>query len=179
MNNVKLTICCRYDIVLTMTQNTSHTPAGAAFTDLVLEVFRLNGQLLSSGDHLVQGEGLTSARWQVLGAIELAGRPMTVAQVGRRMGISRQAVQRVANDLQATGFLDFSSNPDHKRAPLLALSAKAKRSLKHVGEVQAAWANALVEGLDSEQLATTAEMLRELQVRIETTRSANSSIKAS
>ena len=41
-------------------------------TDLVLDVFRLNGALLASGDTLVKDLGLTSARWQVLGAIALS-----------------------------------------------------------------------------------------------------------
>ena len=36
-------------------------------TDLILETFRLNGQLLAAGDALVSDVGLTSARWQVLG----------------------------------------------------------------------------------------------------------------
>ena len=39
-------------------------------TDLVLEVFRLNGRMIASGDSLVAKIGLTSARWQVLGAID-------------------------------------------------------------------------------------------------------------
>jgi hypothetical protein len=45
-----------------------HTSAGRTLTDLVLEVFRLNGRLLAAGDRLSKTVGLTSARWQVLGA---------------------------------------------------------------------------------------------------------------
>jgi hypothetical protein len=33
-------------------------------TDLVIEIFRLNGLLIASGDALVAETGLTSARWQ-------------------------------------------------------------------------------------------------------------------
>ena len=42
--------------------------ADGAGTELVLDVFRLNGLLLAAGDHLTAGEGLTAARWQVLGS---------------------------------------------------------------------------------------------------------------
>ena len=35
------------------------------YTDLIRQIFRLNGQLISHGDELAQGEKLTSARWQV------------------------------------------------------------------------------------------------------------------
>ena len=45
-----------------------------ALTGLVIEVFRLNGDLLAAGDALVGDLGLTSARWQVLGAIALSHR---------------------------------------------------------------------------------------------------------
>jgi len=48
---------------------TRRTPAGDALTDLMLDLFRLNSLLLTSGDRLVAGLGLTSARWQILGAI--------------------------------------------------------------------------------------------------------------
>ncbi|MEM9575345.1 MAG: MarR family transcriptional regulator, partial [Pseudomonadota bacterium] len=56
-----------------------HSPAGAVMTDLVLETFRLNGRLLASGDKLVEPLGLSSARWQVLGAIHFAETPQPVA----------------------------------------------------------------------------------------------------
>ncbi|MEM7211572.1 MAG: MarR family transcriptional regulator, partial [Pseudomonadota bacterium] len=44
------------------------TEAGEAVTALILDVFRLNGRLLLAGDRLVSELGLTSARWQILGA---------------------------------------------------------------------------------------------------------------
>ena len=61
-------------------------------TDLILDLFRLNGRLLAAGDRLVAGLGLTSARWQVLGAIALADRPQPVAWLARDMGVYRQGV---------------------------------------------------------------------------------------
>ena len=48
---------------------TKRTPAGDALTGLILDLFRLNNLLLTAGDRLVAGLGLTSARWQILGAI--------------------------------------------------------------------------------------------------------------
>ena len=48
------------------------TPTGEAATELILSAFRANGLLLDAGDLLSAAEGLTSARWQVLGAIALS-----------------------------------------------------------------------------------------------------------
>ncbi len=143
------------------------TREAAAMTELILEVFRLNGQLLDAGDHLTKPLGLTSARWQVLGAIELAGQPLTVPQIGRRMGISRQAVQRVANDLESLGFITLENNPDHARAKLVVLTSKAREALNRIGAKQIEWANDLTQGMDAAQLNEAVEVLRELRSRCE------------
>ena len=72
------------------------TPAGAAATELILAVFRANGLLITSGDQLSAGEDLTSARWQVLGAIAIADRPLTVPQIARRLAeLTRKELHKV------------------------------------------------------------------------------------
>ena len=77
--------------------------SSAAITELILETFRLNGRLLAAGDALVRDLGLTSARWQVLGAAAMSPVPLPVAHLARNMGLSRQAVQRVADELRRGG----------------------------------------------------------------------------
>ncbi|MEY9684644.1 DNA-binding MarR family transcriptional regulator [Bradyrhizobium elkanii] len=79
------------------------TPEGDALTDLVLDLFRLDSLLLTAGDRLVAPLGLTSARWQVLGAIVSAERPQPVAWLARDLGGNRQNVQRIINDLHRRG----------------------------------------------------------------------------
>ena len=56
----------------------------AAVTALILETFRLNGRLLAAGDALVESLDLTSARWQVLGAIATAPIPLCSPATVRR-----------------------------------------------------------------------------------------------
>jgi MarR family len=75
--------------------------AGDALTGLILETFRFNGRLLVAGDRLVADLGLTSARWQVMGAIALSPQPEPVARLARSMGLNRQGVQRIVNELAA------------------------------------------------------------------------------
>ena len=101
------------------------TPEGEALTSLILETFRLNGALLASGNRLTRPFELTSARWQVLGPIE--GQPLSVAQIARRMGLARQGVQRIVNDLLGLGIVVLEPNIDHKRAPLIALTDAGKK----------------------------------------------------
>jgi DNA-binding MarR family transcriptional regulator len=136
------------------------TPTGQRLTELILETFRLNGALLSRGDRLVRDIGLTSARWQVLGAVALEGRPLSVAQIARRMGLSRQAVQRVANDLEAAGLTAYRQNPDHKRAKLVALTRRGESAYARADARQAAWVNGIGKGLDAATVVDALRLLR-------------------
>ena len=78
-------------------------PASSALTDLILEVFQLNGRLLAAGDALVRDLGLTSARWQVLGAAAMSTVPLPVAYIARNMGQTRQSVQRIVTTWKRRG----------------------------------------------------------------------------
>lgn len=132
-----------------MTQR-HHSPAGAAFTALLLEVFRLNGRLLAAGDALTADLGLTAARWQVLGAID--AEPLSVAEIARRMGLARQSVQRLADVLAGEGVVAYRDNPAHRRAKLVALTADGRRRLDTLNRRQVAWANAIARGIPAAEL---------------------------
>jgi DNA-binding MarR family transcriptional regulator len=136
-------------------------------TDLVLETFRLNGRLLAAGDALVVDLGLTSARWQVLGAMALSAVPLSVAQIARNMGLTRQAVQRLVNEMQDDGLVRLAPNPHHQRAKLVVLSASGNAVFAAAMKRQAAWADGLARGLTSRQIETTAATLRHIRQRLE------------
>jgi DNA-binding MarR family transcriptional regulator len=118
--------------------------AGEALGDLVVEVFRLNGLLLSEGDRLTADLGMTSARWQVLGAVSLAGSALTVSQIARHMGLARQSVQRLANEMHAAKLISFADNPDHRRAKLVAPTAKGRDAYRRAMQRQTKWAKTLL-----------------------------------
>lgn len=144
---------------------TTHTPEGAALTALILETFRLNGRFLAAGDRLTGDLGLSSARWQVMGAIEAEAQ--SVAQVARAMGLTRQAVQRVANALAEEGLVRFDENPQHRRAQLVVMTERGRAALETVNLRQKAWSNRLAAGLGSERLEAAADLLRALRRRLE------------
>ena len=68
---------------------------------MVLPTFALNGELLEAAAAITAPHELTPARWQVLGAV--LEEPLPVAEIARRVGLTRQSVQRVANDVVAQG----------------------------------------------------------------------------
>lgn len=146
----------------------AHKPAGKTFTDLVLEVFRLNGRLLAAGDRLTKPLGLTSARWQVLGAIEDQARP--VAQIARRMGLARQNVQRLADALETEGMVSYCPNPDHRRAKLVCFTERGKKAYEQLARRQEAWANQIASSVRHSELKLALEVVRILRSAVETSR---------
>jgi DNA-binding MarR family transcriptional regulator len=115
------------------------TKAGEAFTEIVLEIFRFNGRLLAAGDQLAAPLRLTSARWQVLGAVE--EQSLSVSQIGKKMGLTRQNVQRIADVLEQEGFVQYEANPAHQRAKLVRLTTKGMRAMRELAHIQVVWAN--------------------------------------
>jgi DNA-binding MarR family transcriptional regulator len=141
---------------------TAWTPQGEALTQLILEIFKVNGRLLAAGDRLAAPVGLTSARWQVLGAIALASSPQPVASLARSMGLTRQAVQRLVNELDAEGFVAFDDNPHHQRAKLVVLTKQGRDAFDAVSRLQVPWANDLAAGVSAKSLAAASQVLATL-----------------
>ena len=147
--------------------NDQRTQEGEAVTALILEVFRLNGRLLIEGDRLVSDLGLTSARWQILGAIAYADRPESVAWHARTMGVHRQGVQRIVNELHKEGAVEFEPNPHHKRAHLVVLTQKGKDLFEAAIARQNPWVNELSKGLSREEIAIAQKVVGLLRARLE------------
>lgn len=138
-------------------------------TELVLETFRLNGRLLAVGDRLVKPLGLSSARWQVLGAIYFAKTPQPVAGLARSMGLTRQGVQRIANELEKDGLVSFEPNPHHKRAQLIVMTKKGQDAYAAADRNQVKWVNELSEGFAREEIECALKVMEAMRSRIETT----------
>lgn len=136
-------------------------------TGLILEIFRVNGALISAGDHLVADIGLTSARWQVLGAIALSPTAEPVARLARTMGLHRQGVQRIVNELEAEGIVALADNPHHRRARLVRLTRKGEALFREADRRQKPWARNLAKGLDAKAIVAAQRVLQSLRERLQ------------
>jgi DNA-binding MarR family transcriptional regulator len=94
---------------------------------LVADVYDLAGVLRRDGEQVAKLAGQTQARWQVM-SVASAGR-FSVAMIARRLGITRQSVQRVADEIVTERLASFEPNPDHQRSPLLILTPDGQQTL--------------------------------------------------
>ncbi len=141
------------------------TEAGAALTELMLETFRLNGRLVALGDRMTSVIGLSTARWQVLGAVNQGA--FTVSQIARNMGLRRQSVQRTVDHLTSEGLLELAPNPHHRRAKLVHLTASGEAKLHEVFTGHIAFTNQLGTEFSARDLGKAVRAMRALRDRIE------------
>ena len=142
-----------------------HTGAGSLLTEVVLATFRLNGRLLEVANDLATAGGLTAAWWQVLGGV--LDQPRTVAEIGRRMGMTRQGVQRVADLLVERGLAQYRPNPSHRRAKLLACTEAGYWAVRRITLVQHPWANRIGAEVGADELRGALAAMRRLLAAVE------------
>jgi DNA-binding MarR family transcriptional regulator len=103
------------------------------FARLVADIFHAAGELRRTGEAIAGQAGQTQARWQLLSV--LSEGDWTVPNVARRLGTTRQGVQRVADDVVDAGLAVYEDNPHHRRSPFLRLTAEGRRIYAEIGEI--------------------------------------------
>lgn len=139
---------------------TQYNAKGAAITSLILKVFQTNGRILRAGDRLIGDLAVTSARWQVIGAI--TQRPKTVSQIARDYELTRQAILWVVKSMVKDGIVELTHNPDHRRAKLVQLTKSGQRIQKVIDERQREWANKIAEDFTLDEIVETERQIARL-----------------
>lgn len=145
----------------------AHSPAGRLFVEMIDEVMRLNGRLVAAARRNTEVAGLRPPHWIILSAIVCAPEPPTVPRIGRALGHSRQAVQRVADHLVAEGLADWIDNPDHARAKRLVPTERGISTYAQADRESASWADRVVEDIRMEELRTLITFLRRVRLSLE------------
>ena len=146
------------------------TEAGAALTDVIVATFRLNGRLMDIAQQLAGAGGLTATEWRVLGGV--LDEPHSVAEIGRLMGMTRQGVQRVADQLVDRGLAEYRPNLAHRRAKLLACTEPGNWAIRQIALVQRPWADQIAADIGADELQDTVTTMRRTLAALEAERAA-------
>ena len=132
---------------------------------IVADIYELAGRLREYGEAIARTVGQTQARWQVLSAA--SGRPHTVPQIARVLGVTRQNVQRIADLLVAEGAAGYQDNPDHRASPHLMLTRRGTAALDRLTEAAGGYHARLARKLSPSDLASLQRGLRRLGEALE------------
>ena len=127
---------------------------------IVADIYELAGRFRDQGETIAAAVGQTQARWQVMSAA--SADPRTVPQIARRLGVTRQNVQRIADLLVAEKSATYEPNPDHKNSPYLVLSQNGQTALAGISTAAQAYHARIVRRLGGADLAPLHRSLRRL-----------------
>lgn len=94
---------------------------------LIADVYELAGISRHTSEQIARELGQTAARWHVMSVV--SDDALTVPAIARRLGLARQSVQRVVDEMVDAGLVTREPNPDHQRSPLMALTAEGRAVL--------------------------------------------------
>jgi DNA-binding MarR family transcriptional regulator len=143
------------------------TPASNAFTDLIRAILRTNATVQKSGTRLMRGTGITNARWQMLSELFALEQRVTVSELARHLGVSRQAIQRLADDMVSDGMVEFVKNPGDARAMHLLLTEAGRARYDEAQECEWQWTNAIAADFDAEQIVRTVALLEAIMQKMQ------------
>lgn len=138
-----------------------------AFALVVADVFDAAGVLRRDGERTASSVGQTQARWQLMSVMSAGD--WTVPMAAGRLGTSRQAVQRIANELVDDGLAAFADNPRHRRSPFLRLTDEGRRVLDTITDQAQRRHQALLDQLDGVDLVEIRAGLRHLTAVVRST----------
>lgn len=106
----------------------------------------------------LSGEPFTMAVRALVERLDEQG-PQTVPQLTAWLDVTRQAVQRVADDARALGYVEVRDNPVHRRSHLITLTAQGQDALRRRHEDELAALATVAAGIDRADLLTCAAVL--------------------
>lgn len=127
----------------------------------IADVLELAGLFRRVAGEIAKQAGQTQSRWYALSVFSAA--PLTVSQAARRLGTTRQAVQRTANELLADGLAVTQPNPDHRGSPYVVLTPNGHETLSQITMAAAEARQDWFSDTDAVQLKSAHEELRQLR----------------
>lgn len=107
-----------------------------AYRLLIADVYELAGRSRSTSEAVAAEHGQTAARWHAMSVL-FDGR-RTVPEIADRLGLARQSVQRVVDELERESLVRFVDNPAHRRSRHVELTAAGRRVADDLFERSAA-----------------------------------------
>lgn len=128
-------------------------------------LFLIQNRLQTACDKL--DEEITMKQWLLMAMAGTSDEPMSLTDLGRLMGCSRQNIKKLAESLERKGFLRFGSRQGDSRVLCVVLSDKVQKYTNRVDIMQQHVLELLFEGFTEEESLALYQEIMKLQVNIE------------
>ena len=142
-----------------MAEKTIKHATGKALHDLFGEVFELHNALSTIMDKVHEQAGLSTSQHKIMRALSHIG-PGTVPDMAAVLGVSRQFVQMVCNDLLSRRFIEFTDNPRHKRSKLAALTESGRIAFRQARQKENEIIKQALPGIDPDKAIEACKLLK-------------------
>jgi DNA-binding MarR family transcriptional regulator len=127
---------------------------GEALHDLFKEVFALQTMLSRVMDKVHEQAGLSTSQRRVIQLLNRMG-AATVPDMAFELGVSRQSVQVICNDLFSRNLIEFKENPRHKRSKLVILTEPGLHALQRAQQKEYQVIEQLFQRIEIEKVTQT------------------------
>jgi DNA-binding MarR family transcriptional regulator len=132
-----------------------------AIAELMLEVAQCFFRIRALGQKTGLITSWGGGAFGFMRSLALLG-PLTVPQIAQMRPTSRQRMQRLADELDAEGLVEFIDNPKHRRSKLVRLTRKGDARYRELEARFLAIASTMGVGLSEEDILRTTEIVRQL-----------------
>jgi DNA-binding MarR family transcriptional regulator len=132
-----------------------------AIAELVLEVAQCFFRIRALGQKAGLITSWGGGAFGFMRSLALLG-PLTVPQIAQMRPTSRQRMQRLADELEAEGLVEFIENPRHRRSKLVRLTRKGEARYRQLEARFLTIASTMGVGLRKGDIRRTTEIVRQL-----------------
>jgi len=141
------------------------SPGGAAMMKVIAGTADAFFGLRAAGEKIGAVNKWGGGTWRFLDSLATDG-PQTVPNLARARSVSRQRIQKLADELAADGLLEFTDNPAHRRSKLVRLTpAGTAEHARLTARIQG-WAEELALDMKPKDLKRAAKVLNTLAGRL-------------
>ncbi len=132
----------------------------AAYRLLIANVYELAAVSRRESESLATAHGVKVTQWHTMSV--LSDDDVTVPAIARRLGVTRQAVQRVADQLVGSGHVEAQENPSHRSSPVMHLTDLGHRTLRDLWEASDEPRAQITRGVSADELRAASATLQKL-----------------
>jgi DNA-binding MarR family transcriptional regulator len=135
--------------------------------DLVDEITAAARQIAGACDSYGQPIFRTDGVWRVLTTVATSHYCLAIADLGRVLGIRRQAAHELAHAAERAQVIELATNHQDKRLLQALLTPKGRTDLTAARAAQRLWLMTLLNGLGDHEMAMAARVVRVIRQRLQ------------